>query len=385
MKGFSKTRIPNLWRNEASGRFYAVARGPRKAYPVQVSLGTDKLAVARLRLDKALAKIRNDMGADTVARNNLTLGGCVVAYLAGKRAQGLVPSAQAYCERCVEQLRENLAGFDGRLVEEFTPQDAKLLMDRIRSKYSNRRFNGSLWALRGILGVAVKAKVLAENVALEIEPETIGKTELVLPAEEKIELLMDRLRRGPQRFEAFLFCLLMLESGARPGAIRLLRANHVNLATSSVKWQPFKHSKQVDELPMTRRMKAVFRLLLGRHRREKRKPDAPLIQIVSPRKALIGACKEVGIKPALTPHKFRHICSTRMAEQGVPYALAAKYRRDTDGGRTFMKVYVHPRPESLRQVVRMLDARNREEDGGEMMEDGRTSAAKMGTVAGSAK
>jgi integrase len=95
----------------------------------------------------------------------------------------------------------------------------------------------------------------------------------------------------------------------------------------------------------------VFRLLLRRHPGD----DSPLLPIKRPQRALRTACKVVGIVPALTPHKFRHIFSTRMAEKNVPYAIAAKIRRDSDGGKTFMKVYVHPRPDSVQMAVDLLE------------------------------
>ena len=54
-------------------------------------------------------------------------------------------------------------------------------------------------------------------------------------------------------------------------------------------------------------------------------------------------------------HKFRHICSTMMAERNVPYAMAAQWRRDTDGVGTFMRIYVHPRNDSMKAVVSALE------------------------------
>jgi len=367
MKGFSKTRTPNLWRNDASQRFYAVGWTPGKTYPVLKSLKTDKESVAKLRLEEALAKIRTN--GSSPSRDKMTMGECIEAYLSGKRDEGLKELSYKYCARSVAMLRENLSKFDARQASEFTPLDCKTLCDRLRAKYSKRRFNGALWSLRGILDVAVKSKVIKENPADDIKPAVIHQEKLELPSEAKIEQLMEYMRRHrqqergpkgkarpsttrpPHSFDAFLFLTLMVESSARPGSIRLLRPEHVNLKHGTVDWLPFKHSTTTDTLPMTRKMKAVFRLLLMKHPGG----NAPLVPITSPRKALIHACAAVEIQPALTPHKFRHICSTRMAERNVPYALAAQWRRDTDGGGTFMKVYVHPRNESLRAVVNALE------------------------------
>lgn len=365
----------NLYRNSDSGKYYV--RVKRDGRQIWRALKTDKISEARMLRPKAIAKI----GATEthLSRDTLTLGECIQAYLSGKRDEQLKPSSYVYCERSVEMIREHLAKFDQRLAQAFTPHDCKTLCDRLRAKYSPQRFNGAIWTLRGILDVALKSKVIKENPAREIKTEEIHRKKLELPAEEKIELLMEYLRRHRQRerppnaraakskekklrrphsFNAFLFLTVMVESSARPGAIRLLRPEHVNLKRGTVAWVPFKHSKTTDVLPMTRRMKAVFRLLMKNHPGGK----APLLPIKFPRRALTSACGAVGIIPPLTPHKFRHICSTRMAERNVPYALAAQWRRDTDGGGTFMKIYVHPRNESLRAVVKALEQREERDE-----------------------
>lgn len=359
----------NLIRNRESGKYYVrLEHGGRDVWK---SLKTDKITVARLRKDDVMAQIRAK-GSDSLTRDNLTMGECAVVYLQGKRDEKLEPSAYKYCERSVIMLRTYFKGFDAKLVEDFTPQDCKVLTDRLRANYSARRFNGTLWALRAIIEVAKKAKVIKENPAMEIKPEKIHHKNLDLPAEEKIELVMQRLRhqrwpgkdgaeKGPLRtFDSFLFVTLMVESGQRIGSIRLLRPEHINLKRGTVTWLPFKHAKMTDVLPMTRKMKAVFRLLLRKHTLLwGQGVDKPLLPIRDPRRALQTVCKSVGID-YLSSHKWRHICSTRMAERNVPYALAAKWRRDTDGGGTFMKVYVHPRHESMREVVKALERREAE-------------------------
>jgi integrase len=307
----------------------------------------------------------------------LTLGECAVAYLSqtikiGTSSDPLKPSSIAYRQRSVTMLRQNCAGFDRRMATDFTMQDCEMLCDRLRKKYSTRRFNGALWALRGVLEVARKSKVIKENLAKEIPPAKIvdrgwknfpGKRRL--PDEEKIELVMDYLRRHqqlqrngrtggpPPGFNAFLFCEMMAESSQRPGSIPLLRPKHVNFKHSTVDWVPFKHSPDTTTLPMTRRMKAIFRLLLRRHPGG----DEPLFPIKSPARALRRACEHFGIKPHLTPHSFRHLWSTRMAHANVAPALAAEMRRDKDGGTMFLRTYVHSRPDKLREVVKVLEQR----------------------------
>jgi len=381
MKGFSKTRVPNMWRNDASGKYYAISRTPAKPYPVLKSLKTDSESIAKLRLGDALAKIRTQKGSP-LSRDTLTMGECAEAYLSGKIKKQCKPGTIKYHKQSVQMIRDNFAGsFDSKAAVTFTPYDCVTICDQMRAKYCNTRFNSARAALWSILDVAKKSKVIAENPTDEVPREKVLPKKLELPAEEKIEVLMEYMRRHrqkirkdktrqepsrarprtapqPKSYDAFLFLTLMLESAARPGSIRLLRPEHIHLERGMVDWLPFKHSTTTDTLPMTRKMKAVFRLLLRRHPGG----DVPLVPINWPHRALTNACAAVGIKPALTPHKFRHICSTRMAEINVPYALAAQWRRDRDGGKTFMKTYVHPRHESMHQVVKALETRQADAD-----------------------
>ena len=353
----------NLLRNAASGQYYV--RIKRSGHQIWKSLKTDKITVARLRKQPAIDKIMAQGSNDSLSRDNLTLGECAAAYLAqrfkrGSNSEPLKPSALLYRNRSVAMLRENCLNFDARLAQMFTVQDCHTLMDRLRAKYSARRFNGALWALRGVLEVATDADVIPKNPALKIQPARIDAAVMNLPAEEKIELLMEHLRRArqhpnrpPHSFDSFLFCSIMLESGQRPGAIALLRPEHINLKRGTVDWVPFKHSHVTDRLPMSRRMRAIFKLLLRKHPGG----SVPLLPIHSPARALRTASRKLGVKPPLTPHSFRHVWSTRMAEMGVAPALAAKMRRDKDGGTMFLRTYVHPRPETLREVVAAVDKR----------------------------
>lgn len=336
-----------MWRNDASGSFYAVARTPAKPYPVLKSLKTDKESVAKLRLETAIAKIR--ARSDSLSRNNLKLGECVESYLNGKRDEGLKALSFEYCERSVKMIRDNFKGFDGKLVEEFTAHDGKTLTDRLKGKYSKRRFNGALWTLRGILAVAVRAGALKVNVAMDIKPFRLEQNARDLPSNEKFYDLIKQLGRHPNLKNALAFVRILALTGHRPESIRRLRCEHVDLEKRVVKWPPIKHKSDFNRIPMSGELFEILLVLVKEH-----KGAGPLVPIRDPRKALQTASKLAGINPPVTPGALRHFWSSRAMETNIPVHVIAAMRGDRDGGKTLLKTYSHLRDAHVREMVAKL-------------------------------
>jgi len=347
MKGFSKTRTPNMWRNDASGRFYAVSRTPAKPYPVLKSLKTDKESVAKLRLESAIAKIR--ARSNSLSKNNLKLAECVESYLQGKRDEGLKALSYEYCERSVKMIRDNFKGFDAYLVEAFTAHECKVLTDRLKGKYSKRRFNGALWTLRGILAVAVRAKVIKDNPAMDVKPFRLEQNARELPSNEKFYNLIVQLRRNKRLKNTLAFVRILALTGHRPESVRRLRREHVDLEKRVVKWPPIKHKSDFNRIPMSDELYEVLAALMKDH-----KGDGPLVPVKNPRKALQTASKLAGITPPVTPGALRHFWSSRAMESDIPVHVIAAMRGDRDGGKTLLKTYAHLRDAHVREMVARL-------------------------------
>lgn len=335
----------NLWRNTESGRYYArIKHAGRDAWK---TLKTDKITVARLRLAGAIAKIR--AAGDSLSKDNLTLGECVEAYLSGKRDEGLKPSSYLYCERSVKMVRAMLPRFDERLVEEFTGQDCKTLTDRLKGKYSKRRFNGALWTLRGILGVAVRAGVIKDNVAADVKPFRLEQNARELPSNDKFYSLIAQLGRHKRLRHTLAFVRILALTGHRPESIRRLMPEHVDLATRVVKWPPIKHKSDFNRIPMSDELYDVLKELLAEY-----KGPGPLVPVKNPRKALQTASRLAGIEPPVTPGALRHFWSSRAMETNIPVHVIAAMRGDRDGGKTLLKTYSHLRDAHVREMVARL-------------------------------
>jgi len=78
-----------------------------------------------------------------------------------------------------------------------------------------------------------------------------------------------------------------------------------------------------------------------------------LFSIHSPRFALSGACRRLGL-PHYTPHTMRHLFATTSIESGVPIPTVARWLGHKCGGALLMRVYGHLRDQhSLEQAAKV--------------------------------
>lgn len=335
----------NLYRNSDSGNYYVrVKRGGKQIWR---ALKTNKISVARLRRENTICKIGVQL--NSLSRDNLTMGECVEAYLQGKRDEGIKPLSLKYCELSVKMIRANYNVLDGKLVEEFTAHECKTLTDRLKGKYSKRRFNGALWSLRGILAVAVRAGVVKANVAMDIKPFRLEQNARDLPSNEKFYTLIEKLGRNPRLKHTLAFVRILALTGHRPESVRRLLPAHVDLEKRVVKWPPIKHKSDFNRIPMSDELHEVLKDLMAHA-----KPGVPLLPIKDPRKALQTASKLAGITPPVTPGALRHFWSSRAMETNIPVHVIAAMRGDRDGGKTLLKTYSHLRDAHVREMVARL-------------------------------
>ena len=337
----------NLYRNSDSGKYYV--RVKRAGKQIWRALKTDKITIARLRRENAIQKI--GVQKNSLSRDNLKLAECVESYLQGKRDEGLKALSYEYCERSVKMIRDHFKGFDAYLVEAFTAHECKTLTDRLKGKYSKRRFNGALWTLRGILAVAVRAKVIKDNPAMDIKPFRLEQNARELPTDEKFYNLIVQLRRNKRLKSTLAFVRILALTGHRPESIRRLRPEHVDLKKRVVKWPPIKHKSDFNRILMSEELYEVLKELMAEY-----KGDGPLVPIKNPRKALQTASKLAGIDPPVTPGALRHFWSSRAMEVNppIPVHVIAAMRGDRDGGRTLLKTYSHLRDAHVREMVARL-------------------------------
>ncbi len=337
----------NLWRHR-SGSFYV--RAQVQGRERWRSLRTSKLAVARLRRADALQGLK--VGPEEVAaRPDVSLGQCAAVYLRRQQDKGLTRGALKYCGLSVRMIGRQWARFEERRAAEVSAREVQGVVDRLKGRYSARRFNGALWALRGVLDVAVEAGALRENPALRVKPLPVPMRARELPVQAEVARFFACLER-PRRAEALAFARVLVLSGMRPESVRRLRVRDVDLEKRLIRWAPVKHNRTWNELPMSAELVQVVLPLVARAEG----PDAPLLRIRDPWKSLARASVEAGLRERFSARAMRHWFTTRALEAGLPVSVVAKLRGDRDGGGMLLRTYVHHDLPALRRAVEGLGA-----------------------------
>jgi len=350
--GYSTTRISNLIRDDATGIYYAICKvkSGERWLPKMRSLKTKSFEAAKLLLPKKLAAIRSVAG---VALNaSVTLGECAAVYLERleKRAD-LKASAIKYRRETFVGIRKTWAGFDETPAIGVNQTRLESWWLAAVGAYWPARANGMHQTLAGVLSIAVEAGALEKNLLLKasrpasLKPASVPSKHRELPPDDNVAALMVALQSRPDREGAYLFCRILELTGYRPKSVRDLKVGHVDIAKGLIHWPPIKHNKTTNDVPMLPELLPLMSKLVGR-----RNPEAFLLAIDDPRRALRSGCKEVKIA-SFSPGWFRHLWTTRMIEAGVPIPLIAAMRGDKDGGAMLSRTYSHPRVEAMREAL----------------------------------
>ena len=349
MKGFKKTRIPNLVRHVAGGYYVRVRTGDGRQ--VCRSLETTVEAIARLRLPGKLAELRAAAGRRVTT--SITLEECWRIYRGQLELRGFKRGRQAafrrHKARSLDYRDETWAaiaaawpGWGARKAADVRWPDCQSLAERLAVKFkSETRFNGCIQTLRGVLAVAVENGLLAENPALRVPFRVVTPKERFIPSREDFLAILAELDKLPARRFARLNVRALAFTGLRPREARFVTAEDVNLAAGTLRACETKNGQ-----PRTLRLIPQAIELFQREGL-----DTVLEALrKSPRKALNTICRTLEM-PRLTPYTMRHLHLTALVESGVDIGVAADIAGHQDRGVTLLKHYRHGREEHIRKEI----------------------------------
>lgn len=152
------------------------------------------------------------------------------------------------------------------------------------------------------------------------------------------------------RLERFLW--LLLETGARAGALRDLKWSQVNLEAGFIKLNPpgrEQNNKRRPTIPISDRLRPVLLRAWT-----ERSTEYVLDHNGQIRKSLDRFVKEHHF-PGVTAHVFRHTFATHLVQAGVPLVEVAQLLGDSL--ETVEKNYLHLSPGHLKQAINALNRR----------------------------
>jgi integrase len=330
---FSKSKIPCLLRHRG-GNYYASAKVSGKI--IRRSLDTDDFNTAKNRLDGALEEIRG-------AKNASKAGTLKEAI--DTEAKRVDPAIKASTRKYYQDIGKSLAKSSATLpndpmkkpISKVTLQDLRAMMDNFATVVCATSYNGALALLRRTYERAIEAGYVNSNVPKALKRVAPKKKKYDLPTSEKFaeivkSILDQKLRHSKSTAMAVEF---LAYTGLRISEAQSVRWRDIKKDHLIVRTAKNDDIRQVPLIPgmmqLIDRIKAAEIPTGG---------DDPVMLIKSPRLALEGACKRLGIDH-IRVHDLRHIFATRCIESGTPLPTLASWLGHKDGGVLCAQVYGH--------------------------------------------
>ncbi len=324
-----------LYRNNASGIYYALVKRGGKQIRRSLKTNDRKLAIRRLAdfRDK-VARLDPNTGS-----TRLAFGEVAARWLGSWKAH-LRPNSITSRQANIKQLSYT---FGTQPVRGITRVDCEAWAEKRSPGVSASTYNQERDTLRTILDYAQREGLILDNPAKVIIRRKNDKTVIVIPSREQFDTLVKTLRvLDPRSGPAAELVELLAYSGMRKGEANAFCLADVDFdrgafTVTGGELGPKNHEARI--VPLF----PVLREFLERLQKDSPRPaNAPLVAILDAKKALISACKINGF-PHFTHHSMRHFFVSNALEKGVDFKTIAAWVGHKDGGLLVAKTYGHLR------------------------------------------
>jgi integrase len=330
---FSKSKVSNLFRHRG-GNYYAITKVSGRV--IRRSLETDDFNTAKIRLPSVLEEIRGARNASEAG----TLGKAI-----HDEAHRLDPEIKESTRHYYQQVSTALEKLSksqpldilALSVARVTVAELRSLLDAFAASSSPTRYNGALALLRRTFDRAIESGHVAKNTAQGFKRMKPKTQKHDLPTVESFaEIVEEIISQKKTHSKAVAMAVeLLAYTGLRISEGQRLKWRDIKKDHLLVRTAKNDDLRQVPLIPaasgLLERMRKVG-IPTG--------PDDPVMLVKSPRIALEGACKRLGVDH-LRVHDLRHIFATRCIEAGVDMPTLASWLGHKDGGVLAMQVYGH--------------------------------------------
>jgi integrase len=346
---WEKVAAENMVRH-VSGTYYLQAKvGGKK---IRRSLRTKDLRIAKIKRDAEMGRLRAALprAGDSVRTRGDALAVVEVREM-GKAH--LKPRSREYYADLFRILRETLPV--SRAVGSVDAVEMAAWWRETTEARSAVQANNLLRFARAAFQVAVRAMLRGDDPTEELRrmrPKKSGAE--VMPSRVDFERLVADIRgQRKSRSEAMArFVEFLAWSGCRISEAREVRWEvvgeqwlHVHGGEAGTK------NGEARRVPINPRLRAVLERMVASHAPDR--PAGPLFVLKSPREALAGACRRLGLRH-MRVHDLRHLFATQAIESGVDIPTVARWLGHKDGGALAMRTYGHLRDgHSLAAAERM--------------------------------
>lgn len=332
---------------------------------IRKKLDTDVYTTAKLRLldflkDQKTAKVLEPTKTDPV-----------VPPPSFQEARALYESEMiinpAFAAKTIAYKKFNLGLIDrtwpdlrALTLDSITPKATLEWTNRLKNTVSAEAYNHTVSVFKQVFhrGAREYTKVSGkrlENPAADAPHLGVKPKQLRLPEVGQFNDLVMRIATAGGGFSKRCADLVrfLAFSGCRISEARRVRWADIDwernqIVVNSAKIQTTSNIVPIRRIPIITQMKELLHRM--RSERPHEGPNEPVCEVFECSKALVTACKKVGI-PKLTHHDLRHLFATRCIESGVDIQTVSRWLGHKDGGVLAMRTYGHLRDEHSQEMA----------------------------------
>ena len=347
-KRWEKTRLQNLVRNQASGRYYARLYFDGKE--VWKALKTFYFSVAEARL-AILQKEHREKRSEEIDSSNakMTFGEAAVLYMQRMESNpSLKRLTRKYWCAINATLLSTWPALGVTELRRITPSACREWAVQHAREFSATRYNGAVSHLRRVLDVAIENGVLYANPAAGLSRKAVRAKQLELPTLAKFSAFISEMQAGHSRdsLNGADLAQGLAFTGCRIAEAAQLMWRDLDFAKGEivVKGDPVERTKngEVRRVPMISSARKLFERM--REERLDEPPDAKVFAVERCQKSMNRAARNVGMA-RITHHDLRHFFATICIESGVDIPTVSRWLGHKDGGALAMRTYGYLRRE----------------------------------------
>lgn len=334
-----------LYRYSSTGGYYA-----------RIKLSGKEIRKSLETIDRDLAKRRLSKLKDDLQKIDLSKGRFTLAELCDQFLKTVQHHKAKTIERkalVVHRLKTEWPGGASCQVSKIKPSDIQLWLAQY--KFGSASRNQHLACIKNIFEMAVSDGIISQSPASNLKGVKVEKPIRKTPTPEEFKVILANVRAQPFNADAqdtadFIEFL---------GLAGLGQAEASALTWGDIDWQAqrivtFRHkTKSGFAIPLYPQLRPLLERLKGDRNPS---PDEHVFKIKNAKKALMGACKRLGLT-AYTQRGFRRMFITRAIQRGIDVKVIAEWQGHKDGGKLILGTYSHVMDShSSRMAQLMTDA-----------------------------
>ncbi len=335
-----------LYRSSTSGVYFAHVRIRGKLFRQSLETSDREIATRKLGdFRKKQSRVATNSGRLTIGdlcdRFEQTLG--KLSRSSRKAKSGIL-----------KRIREDWPQGRGAKLSGIKSSDCEIWLARQARRLSQSHTNAYLTALRDMLRLAVRDRLIAEHPCEHLKYSKRPRPVRHTPSTEEFRAIVESIRGEQYNADAqdsANFVEFIGLAGLGQAEAASMTWGDVDLKRGQL--TAFRHkTREGFVIPIYPQLRPLLERLRNG---DTPAPQARILKIKDAKKAISGACRRLGL-PAYTHRSFRRMFITRAIELGVDVKVIAQWQGHSDGGKLILDTYSHVNPAHSNRMAQLMTA-----------------------------